>query len=167
MKKKLIISLVLSVVLSSCTELAELTENIINGAKQPPLEDAFLGAQKANTDEQFILRVLLYKDGTSYILSGNPRYVDGEYVKGTCDQEYLSWNKTEEGFVLTDPSTGDVLYTAVSADECWTGETSFPNKVFVTWSHSAGETWDALSETHGWQQSMTLDRESEHLCEAQ
>ena len=162
MKKKLIISLVLSVVLSSCTELAELTENIINGAKQPPLECAFSGAQNANTDEQFILRVLLYKDGTSYILSGNPRYVDGEYVKGTCDQEYLSWNKTEEGFVLTDPSTGDVLYTAVSADEYWTGETSFPNIVFVTWSHSAGETWDALSETRGWQDRKSTRLNSSH-----
>ena len=165
MKKKLIVSLVLSVVLSSCTELAELAGNIVNGAKQPPLECGYLGAQKANTDEQFLLRILLYKDNTAYVLSGNPRYLDREYVKGTCDQEYLSWNKTEEGFVLTEPSTGDVLYTAVSADEYWTGDTAFPNTVSITWSHSAGETWDTYSETYGWQQSMTLDLQASSLCE--
>lgn len=143
--KKIIVILAVVGILGSCSK------GVLD-----KLEAGYLGAQKANTEEQFMFYLRLYKDNSAIIMSGNPRYVDGAYLKGYHDEEALVWSSTSEGFVLSDPDSGAILYSAVSTDEYWKGDTPFPNSVNITWSHSAGVAWDTYSEKYGWQQSMTI-----------
>ena len=122
------------------------------------VEEGYSGTQYNNTDQQFLLHILLNKDGSAFVMSGNPRYINGAYVEGYHDEENLRWSLTDDGFVLTDPETGNTLYTAVNIDEYWTRskENRFPPAVSITWSHSAGVAWDTFAAKYGWQQNMIL-----------
>lgn len=116
----------------------------------PAVRYLYAGSQDGNG---FQMWLWIHEDESIPVLvhSGLCRYIDGKYVE--TDIEKLDCRFTDEGFTLSDPVTGEVLYTATNLDK-----PGFPSGyyVHVTWAHSPGATWDALAEERGWQREITL-----------
>lgn len=116
----------------------------------PPVRYLYGGNQK---DNGFQMWVWIYEDEKipALVLTGMCRYIDDAYVD--TDEAHLTCRFTEDGFTLSDPITGEVMYTATNVDKA-----GFPSgyHVHVTWTRSPGATWDALAEEKGWQQEMSL-----------
>ena len=124
-----------------------------------PVRYVYAGGQDGN---EFQLWIWIFEDEKTPALvrSGLCRYIDNQFVD--TDIENLNCRFTENGFTLSDPVTGEVLYTAVNLDE-----SGFPAGYFVrlTWTHSPGSTWNALSEEKGWRREMTLEQQQMKVCD--
>ena len=91
------------------------------------------------------------------VRSGMCRYLDDRFID--TDEEHLACQFTEDGFTLSDPATGSVLYTATNVER----EGCFPGyMVHITWDHAPGTTWNALAKEKGWLQEMNLQVQ---ICE--
>ena len=107
-------------------------------------------------DNGFMMWIWIYEDHTipAVVRSGLVRYIKGEYID--TDEEKLIYRPTENGFTLSDTTTGNVLYTATSSMD------EYGNAIHVTWEHSPGTTWDSLAKEKGWQREVTLHLQIEH-----
>ena len=116
----------------------------------PAVRYLYAGSQEGNG---FQMWIWIHEDESipALVHSGLCRYIDDKYVE--TDIEKLDCRFTDEGFTLSDPVTGEVLYTATNLDK-----PGFPSGyyVHVTWTHSPGATWDAFAEERGWQREITL-----------
>ena len=104
-------------------------------------------------ENKFQMWIWLFEDETipALVHSGMCRYLDNQYID--TDEEHLSYQFTKDGFTLSDPATGRVLYTATNVEM----EGSSPGFiVHITWDHSPGATWNAHAEEKGWLKEMNL-----------
>ena len=116
----------------------------------PPVRYLYSGDQGEN---KFQMWIWTYEDETipALVRSGMCRYLDDQFID--TDEEHLTCQFSEDGFTLSDPATGSVLYTATNVE--MEGEPS-GFRVHMTWAHSPGTVWDAYAKEMGWLQEMTL-----------
>lgn len=88
------------------------------------------------------------------VRSGKCRYLQNEFID--TDEERLICRITQGGFTLSDPTTGNVLYTAAYIQKPYLDLASHAFHVQITWAHSPGATWDEYAEEMGWQREMDL-----------
>lgn len=143
-------SLIAILLLFACACQKEQTESV------PPVRYLYAGSQG---DNKFQMWIWVFEDETvpALVRSGMCRYLDNQYID--TDEEHLACQFSEGGFTLSDPVTGNVLYTAtnVEMEGCSPGFI-----VSITWSHSPGATWDAYAKEKGWKQEMNLQMQ---ICE--
>ena len=122
----------------------------------PPVRYLYAGNQGEN---KFQMWIWIPEDETipALVRSGMCRYLDDRYID--TDEEHLACQFTEDGFTLSNPATGSVLYTATNVER----EGCFPGyMVHITWDHAPGTTWNALAKEKGWLQEMNLQVQ---ICE--
>jgi hypothetical protein len=148
MKHRLIATALLLLCAGACQK--EQTETF------PAVRDLYAGSQGENT---FQMWIWLFEDETlpALVRSGMCRYLDNQYID--TDEEHLSCQFTEDGFTLSDPATGRVLYTATNVEM---DGSSSGIIVHITWDHSPGATWNAHAKEKGWLQEMNLQVQ---ICE--
>lgn len=117
----------------------------------PPVQFLYAGKQE---DNQFQMWIWIFEDEKqpALVRSGMCQYIDGQFVD--TDEEHLAVQLTGNGFILSHPVTGNVLYTATIV-----GEEGNPpgHLVHISWNHSPGTTWDSYAEEKGWLREMTLE----------
>ena len=116
----------------------------------PAVKYLYAGHQENNG---FQLWIWIYEDEAvpALVRSGRCRYLFNQFVE--TDEEHLTCRMTQDGFTLSEPTTGKVLYTATNIEIPYT---NFGYAVHITWAHSPGATWDASAEEKGWQREMDL-----------
>lgn len=73
------------------------------------------------------------------------------------DCENLECEIQKNGFVLKDPSTKEVHYTAIAKEGgTWDTHTSLPFNATISWSHSPGPHWDENAEKLGWGREVSI-----------
>ena len=121
-----------------------------------PVRYLYAGNQGEN---KFQMWIWIPEDETipALVRSGMCRYLDNQFID--TDEEHLSYQFTKDGFTLSDPATGKVLYTATNVEM----EGSSPGFiVHITWDHAPGAAWNAHAKEKGWQQEMNLQVQ---ICE--
>ena len=138
---------VIALFLMFCNACEEPTE------ESPAVKYLYAGHQEGNG---FQLWIWIYEDESlpALVRSGRCRYLFNEFVE--TDEEHLTCRLTQDGFILSDPMTGEVRYTATNLEK-----PDFPARYFVhiTWTHSPGVTWDEYAEENGWQREIDLVRQ--------
>ena len=121
-----------------------------------PIRYLYAGGQG---DNRFQMWIWIYEDETmpARVHSGMCRFIDNQYVD--TDVEHLACQFSENGFTLSDPATGKVLYTATNVEKQGFSPGYHVN---ITWNHSPGDTWDAYAEEKGWLREMNL---AVQICE--
>ena len=118
--------------------------------ESPAVKYLYAGQQEGNG---FKLWIWIYEDESiqALVRSGRCRYLINQLVE--TDEEHLICRWTPDGFTLSDPATGNVLYPAKNVEK-----QNYPAGYFVhiTWEHSPGITWDAYAEDRGWQREIDL-----------
>ena len=122
----------------------------------PPVKYLYAGNQGEN---KFQLWIWIPDDETipALVHSGMCRYLDDQLID--TDEEHLACQFTEDGFTLSDPATGSVLYTATNVEK-EAEPTGF--RVHISWVHAPGAAWDTYAKEMGWLQEMTLQMQ---VCE--
>ena len=141
---------VTALLLLACSCRKEQTETF------PPVRYLYAGNQGEN---KFQMWIWIPEDETlpALVRSGMCRYLDNQFID--TDEEHLACQFTEDGFTLSDPATGRVLYTATNVEM----EGSSPGFiVHITWDHAPGAAWNAHAKEKGWQQEMNLQVQ---ICE--
>ena len=99
----------------------------------------------------FTITVLISDDMNTQVLLGLnsvPEYEDHENL--VCEIQ-------KNGFVLKDPTTKEVHYTAIAREgEPWDTHTSLPFNATISWSHSPGPCWDEYAEKRGWGREVNI-----------
>ncbi len=122
----------------------------------PPVRYLYAGNQGEN---KFQMWIWIPEDETipALVRSGMCRYLDDRFID--TDEEHLACQFTKDGFTLSDPATGSVLYRATNVER----EGCFPGyMVHITWNHAPGAAWNAHAKEKGWQQEMNLQVQ---ICE--
>ncbi len=127
-----------------------------NSSDGIPARYCYSGEQR---EKGFWIRLVIYgdEDLPAEVYTYISYDKDGFYRD--ADSETLSFNKTEEGFTLSDLKTGEVRYTAVGME----GDAPFFRKMKLSWNHSPGPVWEEYAEERGWESEMVITREAE-LC---
>ena len=149
MKRSLFVTAILLLFACACQK-EQKTETF------PPVRYLYAGSQGEN---KFQMWIWIFEDETipAQVHSGMCRFLDGRNVD--TDEEHLSCQFTADGFTLSDPTTGRVLYTARNMEM----EGYSPGElVQITWDHSPGSTWNAYAKERGWLQEMNLQVQ---ICE--
>ena len=119
----------------------------------PPVKYLYGGEQEGNG---FQMWIWIFEDESipALVRSGKCRYLQNEFID--TDEERLICRITQGGFTLSDPTTGNVLYTAAYIQKPYLDLASHAFHVQITWAHSPGATWDEYAEEMGWQREMDL-----------
>ena len=141
---------VTALLLLACSCRKEQTETF------PPVRYLYAGNQGEN---KFQMWIWIPEDETlpALVRSGMCRYLDNQFID--TDEEHLTCQFTEDGFSLSDPATGIILYTATNMERDGCPQWFC---VHISWAHSPGAAWDAYAEEKGWMQEMDLQVQ---ICE--
>ena len=103
------------------------------------------------------MSIVINEDMSTLVQSGCPRTMDGKIIEGTEDTENLVCSMTDSGFVLLDPTSKTVLYTAIIKEGTIREEkSSLPWSATISWSHSPGLCWDTYAEERGWKKEISI-----------
>ena len=131
--------------------LAILCFSLFSSCEKPycdQVQFVFTGSQEENG---FGMHIHFYVDQSRPVRVWSGRIYSAD--RSETDVEYLTCRYTEDGFVLCDPKTGTILYTAVYLESA---PGILVDRITIKWTHSPGIAWDANAEKSAWQREMVL-----------
>ena len=131
--------------------LAILCFSLFSSCEKPYYKQLHFVYEGSQEENGFGMHIHFYRDQSRPVRVWSGRIYSAD--SSDTDKEFLTCRYTEDGFVLCDPKTGTILYTAVYLESEWgiSGES-----ITITWTHSPGIAWDANAEKSAWQREMVL-----------
>ena len=150
--------IVCPVILASCKHNDE-------GQKESPATGSNIWPVLYNgsgSNQQFI-NVFIYENMTTVVQSILNDGSMGSFEERT-DYEYLTCSRIPDGFVLKNPNSGEILYTALNDHtDNWDEYSDLPMAIILNWSHSPGPVWDTYAQDRGWQSELRLEMVIQNL----